>query len=424
MASLKYRIKGATKEVSIYIRLSISREISLEVKTGFSIEPSSWSKTTNFPKQSSPTTKLLYNNLKKLESYVFDSLNYAQANSSLIDREWLKQTISSCFEREPKKKNEYSVTDHIQHIIDNASTRKIAGHNKLGLSNARIQSYKTFKKNIVEFEKELNTQVKLLDLNPVLIEKYKIWLLKKMNFSMNYAGKQLDNLRAVGKDALRIGIPTNTYVNQMDSFCEPDEDRHFVTLSNEEIQKIKKTKMSSTYLENAKKWLLLGCEIGQRGGDLLKLSKDNIRYVNEHLFIDVIQQKTKKEVTIPIGSKEIQLMLENDFPRSISSQNLNSYIKKVCKLSGIDEIIEGKLLDKETNRKVVGNYPKYQLVTTHCFRRSFASNYYKKIATPILMTITGHSKESMFLKYINKQEDKDENAKLFLQYYKQLKQQT
>ena len=67
---------------------------------------------------------------------------------------------------------------------------------------------------------------------------------------MNYAGKQLDNLRAVGKDALRIGIPTNIYVNQMDSFCEPDEDRHFVTLSNEEIQKIKKTKMPSTYLEN------------------------------------------------------------------------------------------------------------------------------------------------------------------------------
>jgi len=36
------------------------------------------------------------------------------------------------------------------------------------------------------------------------------------------------------------------------------------------------------------------------------------------------------------------------------------------------------------------------------------------------MTITGHGKESVFLKYINKQEDKDENAKLFLQYYDQM----
>ena len=30
-------------------------------------------------------------------------------------------------------------------------------------------------------------------------------------------------------------------------------------------------------------------------------------------------------------------------------------------------------------------------------RRSFASNYYGKIETPLLMNITGHSKESTFL---------------------------
>ena len=33
--------------------------------------------------------------------------------------------------------------------------------------------------------------------------------------------------------------------------------------------------------------------------------------------------------------------------------------------------------------------------------------------TPILMNITGHTKESIFLNYINKSEDKDANADLF-----------
>ena len=117
--------------------------------------------------------------------------------------------------------------------------------------------------------------------------------------------------------------------------------------------------------------------------------------------------------------KAIQELLNNHFPHPISGQKLNKYIKEVCELSGIDEVVEGKILDKDTNRKVAGQYPKYMLVTSHCFRRSFATNYYKKMATPILITITGHSKESMFLKYINRQEDKDENAKLFLQYYNQ-----
>jgi integrase len=420
MASLKYRIKGSSKDVTIYVRFSVSRESIFEVKTGFSIDPTNWSSTTNLPKQNSAATKLLYNNLKKLESTIFESLNNSQANGKILNREWLEQTIASCFEREVKKTSAYYLTDHIQYIIDNASTRKIAGQNRLGLSGARIQSYKSFKKNIEEFEKTIKTQLKLIDLSFTLIEKYKIWLLNKKKFSINYAGKQLDNLRAVGKDALRMDIATNPYVNQMDSFCESDEDRYIVTLSNDELLKIKQTEMPTSYLVNAKKWLLLGCEIGQRGGDLLNLTKENLRYVDEHLFIDVVQQKTKKEVTIPIGSKEIQFMLENEFPRPISTQNLNSYIKKVCEISGIDEEIEGRLLDVKTNRKVQGKYPKYKLVTSHTFRRSFSSNYYKKIATPILMTITGHSKESMFLKYINKQEDKDENAKLFLQYYHQL----
>jgi integrase len=208
----------------------------------------------------------------------------------------------------------------------------------------------------------------------------------------------------------------------MESFSESDENRHIVTLSNEELEKIWKTEMPSSYLVNAKKWLLLGCEIGQRGGDLLSVTPKNIRYVEGHLFIDVLQQKTNKEVTIPIGSSDIREMLEDDFPRPISSQKLNKYIKTVSELAGLDEVIEGKLLDKTLNRKIIGNYPKHQLITTHSFRRSFATNYYKKIATPILMTITGHGKEFMFLKYINKQEDKDENAKLFLQYYQQINQ--
>ena len=47
-------------------------------------------------------------------------------------------------------------------------------------------------------------------------------------------------------------------------------------------------------------------------------------------------------------------------------------------------------------------------------RRSFASNYYGKIETPILMNITGHTKESTFLTYIGTQ-NKDTLADFFMQ---------
>jgi len=113
-------------------------------------------------------------------------------------------------------------------------------------------------------------------------------------------------------------------------------------------------------------------------------------------------------------------LVSNNFPKKIAHQKLNDIIKVVCKLSGIDEVVKGTKLNTETNRKEFGMYPKYELISSHCFRRSFATNYYKKIPTPILINITGHSKESLFLTYINKREDKDANADLFMKFYEEL----
>ncbi len=62
-------------------------------------------------------------------------------------------------------------------------------------------------------------------------------------------------------------------------------------------------------------------------------------------------------------------------------------------------------------------YEKYKLITSHSFRCSFLTNYYKIIPTAVLIGITGHSKESLFLTYINKHEDKDSNANLFMKFY-------
>ena len=422
MSSLTYRIKGSTtkKEVSIYVRFSVGRSTNLELKTGFTVSPSAWSPSKQMPKLTSPELKILNRDLKKLEFYIYESCNLAQSDGVQITKGWLEHVIQKCFDR-PTETEQLGVVEHIQYIIDNAEVKRIPGRNSLGLSKARVVSYRTFKKSIQAFEIHQRKKLLLKELDQACIDRFKMWLLKTKKFSKNYAGKQLDNLRAVSNDAKRIGLEVHPSGLKIESFTESNEERSIVTLSPEELQLIAKTEMPSNYLENAKKWLLIGCEIGQRAGDLLAMSPIDLRVTEDYFFIDMLQQKTKKEVTIPVGSKAIQELLTNNFPHPISGQNLNKYIKEVCELAGINEVVDGKILDRETNRKVAGQYPKHMLVTSHCFRRSFATNYYKKMATPILMTVTGHSKESMFLKYINRQEDKDENAKLFLQYYNQLK---
>ncbi len=44
---------------------------------------------------------------------------------------------------------------------------------------------------------------------------------------------------------------------------------------------------------------------------------------------------------------------------------------------------------------------KWEAITSHIGRRSFASNFYGKIPTALLMEATGHSTEQMFNRYIS-----------------------
>lgn len=61
-------------------------------------------------------------------------------------------------------------------------------------------------------------------------------------------------------------------------------------------------------------------------------------------------------------------------------------------------------------RKAKGEFEKHELVSTHICRRSFATNHYGKLPTPVIMAITGHTTEKMFLNYIGKTAKDNANA--------------
>ena len=155
--------------------------------------------------------------------------------------------------------------------------------------------------------------------------------------------------------------------------------------------------------------------IGQRVSDLLKLTPSNLRTAHTGLYIDLIQQKTKKAVTVGVADPLVIKLLKNEFPRKVSQVIFNKQIKALCKIAEIDELVLGLKNNPKTRRKEIVEAPKYEFVTSHIMRRSFASNYYGKIETPLLMNITGHSKESTFLTYIGTHQNKDALADLFMQ---------
>jgi len=157
-------------------------------------------------------------------------------------------------------------------------------------------------------------------------------------------------------------------------------------------------------LTNARDWLLISCETGQRVSDFLRFKKDMIRHENDKPLIEFTQVKTAKIMTVPL-SKRVMAILKRrkgQFPRQISDQKYNDYIKAVCKLAGLTYKVKGSLKDPKTNRKKTGTFQKWELVSSHIGRRSFATNNYGRIPTSLLIGATGHSTEKMFLEYIGK----------------------
>jgi integrase len=149
--------------------------------------------------------------------------------------------------------------------------------------------------------------------------------------------------------------------------------------------------------------------------DLLVLSPINLSKAPTGLYIDIVQQKTKKAVTVGLVDTLVIDILENEFPNKVSQVLFNKQIKALCKMSRIDGLVSGFKINPKTRRKEIVNAPKYEFVPSHVMRRSFASNYLGKIETPLLMNITGHSKESTFLTYIGTHQNKDALADLFMQ---------
>lgn len=421
--TFRHRAKDENSEkiIGIKLRLIVSRENILEVDSGYTVKPKDWNKTTGFPKRTNTTeNKVLENKLKTLETLVINDLLKEINLNEKINKAWLQSKVNKYVGKPSKNESKQVVSDflkeHIKKYIELASTKKIKGKSSLGLAANTIRTYNTFLNLITIYEDDcLKKPIRFSEIDKTFVNRFIKWLLEEKRYSKNYAGKQLDHIKTICTDAIDYGITVNDYYKKIESFKEEKEDRYIVTFSFEEIEKIRMTPMPSSSLENAKKWMLLGFEIGQRVSDLLKLDKSKIAQKSEkgYLFLNVFQQKTRKEVTVVVMNQNTIDFMVNDFPHPISSQKLNEYIKDVCEIAGITEIIEGTKYDSVTKRKKFGKFPKYQLVTTHSFRRSFATNWYQKMETSIIMEITGHSKEAQFREYINVRADKEICARNF-----------
>ncbi len=417
MATVKFLLQSKSEIANIYIRFSIDRKTILKRKSGFTINPKYWSETFAQPIQKSKETKELKSKLSKLSDFISDSYNDAVSKGVEFTGEWLQDQID-IFNNKKTVVELDVLLNYIQKYIDDAPYKRNQ-KKETGLSDGRVQNLKLFKNTIERYQKEAfkGKRILIKDVNLQFVENYKIWLFKQ-NYSVNYVGKNIANIKTVCNDAFKNDIETSTQLKNIEGISESKKPEQVITLSEDEQEKIKEAHLMRESLINARKWLLLGCLIGQRGGDLLSITESNIKDINGIKIIELKQQKTGKLVAIPLLPESIEI-LESGMPYKISLARFNEYIKDICEIARINEMITAKIKVASKKPMELKTLEKFNFITSHVCRRSFATNFYGRIPTPILMNITAHGSERVFLAYIGK--TTYDNAFQMVEYFSKLK---
>jgi hypothetical protein len=211
---------------------------------------------------------------------LFDKVKDSAKNN--LDLPWLKLIVNKFNGRQIFTEENTVVFQSKLWIKNNSSRTK----------PNTIKFYSVFIKVIIEFEKDINQRLVFEELNLVLLENFKNWLLNEKKYSINYSNGIIRGLKTISKEVLKREIKVNQQVFYLSCFKNDSSKKIINLISISEFEKIKNLKIQSNSLLKSKKWILIGYSISQRVSDLLELSIDNVRQAdNNGLYLDINQKK-------------------------------------------------------------------------------------------------------------------------------------
>ena len=265
-------------------------------------------------------------------------------------------------------------------------------------SKATIKIYINTLNRIKEFQK---TRRRILDFNTIDSEFYSDfieYLSKRLKLANNTIGKDIKTIKTILNEAKERGININPQ-SMSKKFSTISEESESIYLSEIELKEIEKIDLSKNRtLDIVRDLFLIGCRTGLRFSDWDKITSKQI----ENGLIEIKQTKTENAVAIPIHKTvgDIFNKYNGELPKPISNQKTNYYLKEIGKQIKCFSEKTSKTITKGGMR-VTTNYEKWELLTCHTARRTFATlEYLAQTPTITIMAITGHKTEKSFLKYI------------------------
>lgn len=421
MATFKFlqRNSVSDKPVTIYFLIVNGRDFKLTIKTPFSVEPQYWIQKEQIVKFGKRTTTIIEKNKKTELDNLNDTLDKFKTDFKIFfnnapnsTKEEIQQYINSTYfsaKIEAKRisaeiSKPQKVADFIELYIREKS-ESLNGEQD-PISEGTIKCLRRAKNHFIRVNP--NLLISEVDNN---FRKTYAKFCEKQIYKLTYQTKHLGYLKTFCKYAFEhLGYDNiSNEVLRWDFKNAKKKIREnsilYPIFTFDEVNRLRNHIFEHDYLSNARDWLVISIFLGQRVSDLLNFSKSKIV---EKKLLEMIQKKTRAGNTIFLLPDVLAILKkrDGDFPRKISDQKYNTYIKEVCKLVGINEVIEGEktmvieLEGEKVKRNIRGFYPKHELITSHIGRRSFVSIAMQmNISETAIMQQTGHKSTDILQTY-------------------------
>ncbi len=390
MAKVNFYLKdpAASDETLIYLFFAFDGS-RLKYSTGETIKPSHWNANTMRVKKSVGGSTDINDWLDKIQSSVKEIYRTMNTNGELISTTILRDKLDSI---RHGKKERLTLYAFIESYIDSVTSSKKA---------STISVYRTTVKHLHAFEKHSRQKLDFESMNLDFYNDFSDYLIREKGFSTNSIGKYIKTIKVFLNEATDRGINQKLDFKSK-RFKVTTEDTESIYLNEAEIQKLNDLSLKvKIKLERVRDLFIVGCYTGLRFSDFTQIKAENIK----DGYFNIRTQKTDEFVSIPIHPmvKDIMKKYQNEYmnslPPSISNQKMNEYLKKIGEMAEISDVI----ITSQTKGtvRVETKSKKFELITTHTARRSFATNLYLSGFPAIsIMKITGHKTEKAFLRYI------------------------
>ncbi|KOY86125.1 hypothetical protein AD998_08170 [bacterium 336/3] len=256
--------------------------------------------------------------------------------------------------------------------------------------------------HLKEFENLENLLLDVDTINKATFEALEGFLYFHKNLNTQSSSKYLQVFKTFLRWCVDNKHTINTNYLSYKLTSQPDTLK--VILTDKELQLIREVNLEGkNYLHNARQLFILSCLTGLRYSDYSRIKREHLKQDDNGEPILIMRQtKTNDFVEIPLNTESEMIVKEliEEKIRPITNQKINEYLKELCKIAGINETFE--IHTYKGKQKTITTKPKYELVTTHTGRRTFATTLLlKDIPAETVMIFTGHRDYKSFSKYVN-----------------------